>query len=121
MSSSVHSNNKTKHILVLGEGITQGLDDITLTAEKKYLINFANSNTKFCLSLYYNEEDSYLFVNGTEIIKFKAKESEILVNPLCLGNISEDFSIDNMIKTGNKIKSLIEIEMLNQVNMKKII
>ena len=42
---------------------------------------------------------SYLFVNGKEIIKFKAKDSEIVANPLCLGNISEDFSVDNMKKT----------------------
>ena len=41
-----------------------------------------------------------MFVNGTEIIKFKAKDSEIVANPLCLGNISEDFSVANMKKTG---------------------
>ena len=41
-----------------------------------------------------------MFVNGTEIYKFKAKYSEIVPSPLCLGNISEDWSIDNMKKTG---------------------
>ena len=46
----------------------------------------------------YNEDNSYLFANDTEIIKFKAKDSEIVVNPLCLGNISEDFSSANMKK-----------------------
>ena len=76
MSSSAHANIKTKNILVLDEGITQGLDDTTLTAEKKYSINFSKSNTTFCLKLHYNEEDSYLFVNGTDIIECKAKESE---------------------------------------------
>ena len=40
--------------------------------------------------------NSYLFVNGTEIYKVKAKDSEIVVSPLCLGNISKDFSVDNM-------------------------
>ena len=100
MSSSAHANNKIKNISALGEGITQGLDDTTLTAEKSYSINFTKSNTKFCLSLHYNGADSYLFVNGTEIIKFKAKDSEIITNPLCLGNISEDFSVANMKKTG---------------------
>ena len=54
----------------------------------------------FGFRLQYNEANSYLFVNGTEIIRFKAKGSEIVVNPLCLGNISEDFSKDNMNKTG---------------------
>ena len=50
--------------------------------------------------MHYKGDDSYLFVNSTEIIKFKAKDSEIVTNPLCLGNISKDFSIDNMKKTG---------------------
>ena len=45
---------------------------------------------KFCLSLQYNRANSYLFVNGKEISKFKAKGSEIVTNPLCLGNISKD-------------------------------
>ena len=99
MNSSVHAN-KTKNSLVLGEDPTQGLDDATLTAEKNYSINFSKSNTKFCLSLHYNEANNYLFVNGTEIHKFKAKNSKIVANPLCLGNISEDFFVDNMKKTG---------------------
>ena len=46
--------------------------------------------------MYYNGANSYLFVNGTEIIKFKAKDSEISAYPLCLGNISKDWSVDNM-------------------------
>ena len=51
------------------------------------------------MSLYYNGDNSYLFVDGTETHKFKAKDSEIVPYPLCLGNISKDFSVDNM-KTG---------------------
>ena len=50
--------------------------------------------------MHYNGANSYLFVNSTEIHKFKAKDSEIVVNSLCLGNISKDFSVDNMKKTG---------------------
>ena len=101
MSSSVHANNTTKNILILGEGITQGLNDITLTAKKMFSVNFTVSKRKFCLSLHYNEDNSYLLVNGTEIYKFKAKDSEIVPNSLlCLGNISQDFSVDNMKKTG---------------------
>ena len=46
----------------------------------------------------YNGENSYLFVNGTEIHKFKAKHSEIEASQLCLGSISKDFSVDNMKK-----------------------
>ena len=52
------------------------------------------------MSLHYNGASSYLFVNGTEIHKFKAKDSEIVASPLCLGNISKDVSVDNMKKTG---------------------
>ena len=54
----------------------------------------------FCLSLHYNGVNSYLFVNDTEIIKFKAKDSEIGATPLCLGNISKDWSVDDIKKTG---------------------
>ena len=64
-----------------------------------YSINFTKEKTKFCLSLHYNGANSYLFVNGTEIIKFKAKDSKITPYPLCLGNISKVWSIDNMKKT----------------------
>ena len=48
--------------------------------------------------MHYNGANSYLFVNSTEIIKFKAKDSEILAYSLCLGNISKDWSQDNMKK-----------------------
>ena len=77
----------------------QGLEN-TLSEEEMYSINFAKKNTKFCLRLHYNGANSYLFVNGAEIIKFKAKDSEILTYSLCLGNISKDWSQDNMKKTG---------------------
>ena len=55
MSSSVHIDNKTKDILVLGEGPTQGLDGTTLTTEKIYSIIFTRSNKRFCLSLHYKK------------------------------------------------------------------
>ena len=63
-----------------------------------YSINFTEHNKKFCLSLYYNGTNSYLFVNDEEIYKFKAKDSEIVTTPLCLGNISKNWSVDNMKK-----------------------
>ena len=75
-------------ILVLGIGPTQGLEH-TLTAEKMYSINFTVAKKKFCLSLHYNGANSYLFVNGTEIYKFKAKDSEIVASPLCLGKFQK--------------------------------
>ena len=71
MSSSVHVDNK-QNVLILGEGSTQGLDGSSLTAQKKCSVIFAENNKTFCFSLHYNGAKSYLFVNGTEIHKFKA-------------------------------------------------
>ena len=71
-----------KDISILAKGPTQG------------------TKNKSCLSLHYYGANIYLFVNGTEIIKFKEKDSEIVATPLCLGNISKDWSIDNMKRTG---------------------
>ena len=72
-----------------------------------YCINFTVTKKKFCLSLRYNGENSYLFVNGTEIYKFKAKDFEIVASPLCLGNISKDWPTDNMKK-----QVLMDISMI---------
>ena len=88
-----------KDILVSGFGPTQGLEH-TLIAEKMYSINFTVTKKKFCLSLHYNGGNSYLFVTGIEIYKFKATDSEIVASPLCLGTISKDWWADNMKKTG---------------------
>ena len=99
MSFSAHIENKKKDLLFLGKGPTQGLGH-TLTVEKMYSINFTVTHKKFCLSLHYSGASSYLFVNGTEIYKFKAKDSEIVPTPLCLGKISKDWSVDKMKKAG---------------------
>ena len=99
MSSSAQIDNKKKGILVLGKGPTQGLEN-TLTAEKMYSINFTLTKKKFCWRLHYNRANSYLFANGTGIYQFKAKDSEIAASPLFLGNISKDWSVDNMRRTG---------------------
>ena len=74
-----------------------------------YSINFTMTKRKFCLSLHYSGANSYLFVNGTEIYKFKAKDSEIVASPLCLGNISKDWSVDNMKK---KKQGLMDMSMI---------
>ena len=117
MSSSVHANNKTKNIPVLGKGFTQGLDNTTIYAKKLYSINFTKNNTKFCLNLHYNGSNNYLFVNGTETHKFKTKNSEIIAATVCLGNISRDFSVDNIKKTGlnEYVYDLVLIMMLLQM------
>ena len=63
MTSSSHVNNKTKNIFVLGRDFIQGIDDRTIYAEKTYSINFSELGARFCLSLHYNRDNSYLFVN----------------------------------------------------------
>ena len=72
-----------------------------------YSINFTVTKKNFFLSLHYNGANSYLLVNITEIYKFKAKNSEIVASPLCLGNISKDWSVDNMKKQDLMVMSMI--------------
>ena len=72
MSSSVHIDNKGEDILIIGEELTQGLDNTTLTAEAIYPINFTQSNKRFVLSLHYNGSNSFLFLNATKTYQFKA-------------------------------------------------
>ena len=96
--SSVYIDNKNKDNLILGEGPTQGLDDTTLTAEAIYPINFTQTSKRFVLSLHCNGSNSFLFVNATKIYQCKAKESKIKDYALSLGNISKDFTINNMKK-----------------------
>ena len=78
-----------KDISILGKAPKQRLEH-KLTTEKLYLINFTKNNSKLCLSLDYNGANSYLFVNPTEITKFKAKDFEFVASPLCLRNISKE-------------------------------
>ena len=101
MSSTTKIDNRKKDILILGKVPTQGLEH-TLSVEKMYSINFTKENTKFYLSLHYNGANSYLFAKGKEIHKFTAKDSEINPYELCLGNVSKDWSVDNMKKTSLK-------------------
>ena len=98
MSSSVHIDNKSKDILTFGEESKQGVDDTTLTEEYKYAINLTQPGKRFVSHLHYNGSNSFLFVNATTIYQFKAKDSEIKLYPLFLGNISKDFTINNVKK-----------------------
>ena len=76
MSFSVHATNKANHIYVMGDGFTQGINDTTLYVEKKYFRNFTEPDVKFVLSLHYNGDDGYLFVNGRQELKFKCKTDQ---------------------------------------------
>ena len=98
MKSSIHVENKGKDMLISGTGPTQGLGEHSLTAEKMYSISFTVTNAQFCLNLHYNGANSQLFVNGIEIYKFKAKDSEIVASPLYLGNISKDCGQQTTLK-----------------------
>ena len=100
MNSFTHANNKTRSILVLGKDFIHGTDNTTIYAEKMYSISFTLANKKFCLSLHYNGDNSYQFVNGKEIISIKAKDSEVVPYPSCLGGLSKDFSLPNAAKIG---------------------
>ena len=99
MSSSSLIDNKEKDIFILGKSPTQVLEH-TLTEEKMYSINFTKNKKIICLSLQYNRANNYLFINGTEIIRFKAKDSEIVATSLCVWNIRKVISVGNMKKTG---------------------
>ena len=92
ISSSTKIDYRKNDILIFGKGPTEGLEH-TVSTEKVYSINFTEHNKKFCLSLHYNGANSYLLVNGKEIHKFKARDSEIVAAPLCLGNISKDWTV----------------------------
>ena len=98
MSSSTEIDNRRKDILILLKGPTQALEH-TLSAEKLNSINFADQKEQKILSLHYNKENSYLFVNGPKIIKSKSKDPEIIPHSLCLEKISKKRSVDNMKKT----------------------
>ena len=73
-SSSSHFDNRKNDFLILGEGPTY---DTNGSVEKRFSINFTKANTKSCLSLHYNADNSYLFVNGKEIFKFIADNKNV--------------------------------------------
>ena len=99
-NSVIHSNNKANNIFIMGGGFVQGINDTSLYAEKIYSQNFTAVNKKFVLSLHYNGDNFYLFVNGKQELIFKAKDDQIVKEILCFGNISDDWTAANAQKTG---------------------
>ena len=75
MSFSVHATTRANHIYVMGKEFIQGINDTIIYAEKSFYRNFTDPGKKFMLSLHYNGNDSYLFVNGRQELKFKCKIS----------------------------------------------
>ena len=99
-SSLVHANNKANNKFISGDGFVQGINDMTLYAEKIYSQNFTQPNKKFVLSLHYNDNDSYLFINGKQELKFKAKRDQSIKEKLCIGNLTDQWTTSQSEKTG---------------------
>ena len=99
-SNSSHSTNKTQNIYVLGKDFVQGINNTTIYAEKIYKTNFTEQSKKIVLSLHHNGDNSYLFVNRSQELKFKSPINYLDRNLLCIGNISSDWSLTNSTKTG---------------------
>ena len=78
MSFSAHTANRANHIYLMGDGITQGINDTTLYVEKNYWRNFTDPGKKFIVSLHYNGDESYFFVNGRQELKFEAKTDQLI-------------------------------------------
>ena len=100
MLFSTHATNKANNIYVLGDFLVQGINGTTIYAEQIYKINFTQTGKKFVLSLHYNGHESYFFPNGVQQLKFKADDTQILKEKLCLGNLSSNWTAANSTKTG---------------------
>ena len=100
MNFSVHKTKRANHIYVMGTGLTQGIHDTTLYAEKNFYRNVTDPGKKFMLSLHYNGDDSYLLVKSRQELKFKCKTDELVKENLCIGNLSDQWTPSESEKTG---------------------
>ena len=93
MKNSSNTANKKHHIYILGKSFTQGLQyGATIYAEHDYAkVNGSKVNEIFVLSVHYNGDNSYLFINGVQKFKVKGMSSLNLKNPLVIGNTSTSF------------------------------
>ena len=101
MGSSIHATNRANNIYIMGKEFIQGINDTTIYAEKLSHNNLTEFGVKFVLSLHCNGDDSYLFANGREELKFKAKVDQITNEKLCLGNLSSEWTTSESEKTGD--------------------
>ena len=106
MSFSKHANNKTNNIYFMGKDYIQKINNTTIYAEKMYYRNFTDPGKKFVLSLHYNGNNSYLYVNGNQELKFKVKTDQLVKEKLCLGNLSDQWTTSESEKTGLHGKNL---------------
>ena len=100
ISFSVHATNRANNIYVMGTGLTQGIHDTTLYAQKNFYRNFTDFGKNFVLSLHYDGKNSYLFVNGRQELKFKCKTYQLVKEKLCIGNLSDQWTTSESEKTG---------------------
>ena len=100
MSFSVHATNRANNIYVMGKELIQGINVTTIYAEKNFDRNFTDPGKNFVLSLHYNNDESYLFVNGRRELKFKCKTDQLVNEKLCLGNLSDQWTTSESEKTG---------------------
>ena len=100
MSFSVHATNRANNIYLMGTGLSQSINDTTIYAKNNFYRNFTDFGKKFMLSLHYNGDDSYLFVNGRQELKFKTKTDQLVKEKLCIGNLSDQWTTSESEKTG---------------------
>ena len=112
MSFRAHATNRANH---MGDGLTQGINDTTLYVEKNYWRNFTDPGKKFIISLHYNGDESYFFVNGRQELKFKAKTDQLVKEKLCIGNLSDQWTTSESEKTelyGNIYDFVVDYEQI---------
>ena len=107
MGFSKHANNKRNNIYVMGKDYVQRTNDTTIYAEIMYYRNFTYLGKKFMLRLHYNGDYSYLFVNGRQELKFKAKTDQLVQEKLCIGNLIDQWTTSESEKLGYMEKSMI--------------
>ena len=100
ISFSVQATTRANHIYLMGTGLTQGINDTTIYAEKNFYRKFTDFGKKFGLRLHYNGDDSYLFVNGRQELTFKCKTDQLVKEKLCIGNLSDQWATSESEKTG---------------------
>ena len=118
MNFNSHANNKANNIYVMGKDFIQGINNTTLYAEIEFHNNFKELRVEFILSLHYNGDNSYLFVNGYQELKFNTKNDQILKEKLCLENLSNNWTTKNLAKTrmyGRIYDFAVDYEAINGV------
>ena len=118
MSFSIHATNRANKIYVMGKELIQGINGTTIYAEKLFYNNITDFGVKFVLSLHYNGDNSYLFANGRQELKFKAKDDQIINEKLCLGNLSDQWTTSESEKTrvyGNIYDFVVDYKAINGI------